>query len=1015
MENKNYFFSKRRTLSFLILFLFFTSFSFASLQDGLVLHYSFDNDTEPNIVDVTGHSSNALIQGAGVISTDGKAGKALYLPTVAKPAADYVQLPDGIVESLTDFTITVWVKLDNHQNWARILDFGTGEGTNMFLTGSNGGVSRFVIKTDNVIGEKNVDGPVIPTGTWTHIAVIGDLSNSTVRMYFNGVMVGENTSFTSTPASMGTTTANYLGKAQYNDPGYNGYIDELKIYNRPLSRLELMEMLGINATVVNAFDAFDMNSILGTNVKFNEIDSNLTLPTSFNGAILTWTSSDETVVTNAGVITQKDKTGLATLTVVFSAPGSGTLTKTVAVTVLPAEPLPLLIAKWQFGSDNISMEGNNVVILSDEDELSGEQYKATLKDVAQIRTIGTTKKFNVLDLGDNKGHMDMGAEIGKSFTKLTNYAVGAYFRIDDTAPSIDANGNFLITFANTEDILKPDEIGYLFLRPRNCRVAITKTRWDGEQAVDNGAHFNNNPPYTGTWHHMFFVQDGNTGTVYIDGQQVAQNTNITLFPAGIARPELDGTPYNWIGRACYAPDSYLRKTLVYDFRLYSIELSADDLEDVLEITATLDALNTAYAENPDVADNELTTAHQTLTLSNLSNVSGDITLPSAVAGCNNVKISWKSSDDYIIGNDGKFNHRPILADVDIILTAQLMKNGKILSKDFTATVKTNGTPFQNDLLVKYDFSEVNGKIVTDQAEKHFKGTLENEAKIRTLIMQDETSVDVLDLGNGGTGYFDMGREIGQVLYNTGDYTMSAYVRVDTANHRLYDNGNFLWCFSNTTTPDSPIKGYAVCTVRDQRVETRKFDNSATRSTTIYGFYKTPIPQGEWIHIAYTQEDSVGILYMNGEPFQIAEQTMLPLSSLRHPGYAGTFYNWLGRPNWPNDINLSHAWIYDFRMYGKVLYDEDFLGDMKVAETLEKLNNATSISGIRVPKTQAECPYSLYISDKQIVIEGLSGNEKIELYDISGRRGTIIGNQSTMLNPGIYIVKINNFAIKVLVK
>ena len=78
----------------------------------------------------------------------------------------------------------------------------------------------------------------------------------------------------------------------------------------------------------------------------------------------------------------------------------------------------------------------------------------------------------------------------------------------------------------------------------------------------------------------------------------------------------------------------------------------------------------------------------------------------------------------------------------------------------------------------YDFSQVDGKTVTDIAEKGFQGTMMNDAKIAQLKLEDGTSLNVLDLGNG-TGYFDLGYEIGQIMYNEAmDYTLSVYFYID---------------------------------------------------------------------------------------------------------------------------------------------------------------------------------------------------------------------------------------------
>ena len=55
---------------------------------------------------------------------------------------------------------------------------------------------------------------------------------------------------------------------------------------------------------------------------------------------------------------------------------------------------------------------------------------------------------------------------------------------------------------------------------------------------------------------------------------------------------------------------------------------------------------------------------------------------------------------------------------------------------------------------------------------------------------------VLSLGDS-IGYFDMGEEMGKVLYHLEDYTISAYYRIDPSYEEIGSPGNFLWNLSNS--------------------------------------------------------------------------------------------------------------------------------------------------------------------------------------------------------------------------
>jgi hypothetical protein len=86
----------------------------------------------------------------------------------------------------------------------------------------------------------------------------------------------------------------------------------------------------------------------------------------------------------------------------------------------------------------------------------------------------------------------------------------------------------------------------------------------------------------------------------------------------IAKDSLAGTICNWLGRSGWVNDAYLKQTLLYDFRVYSVPLSANDIADGFDgfdpVISTIERLDNAYAENPDYVAAELQTEYDQLTL-----------------------------------------------------------------------------------------------------------------------------------------------------------------------------------------------------------------------------------------------------------------------------------------------------------------------------------------------------------------------------------------------------------------
>jgi hypothetical protein len=154
----------------------------------------------------------------------------------------YVSLPGGIVSGLTSFSLSAWVKLSAVPAWCRIFDLGTGTNAYMFLTpNTSSSTLRFSITTGGSGQEQRMEAPALPTGSWQHVAVT--LAANAGTLYVNGGRVAQNASMTLNPASLGSTTQNWLGRSQFaGDPYLNGQIDNFRIYNRALSAAEVQTL-----------------------------------------------------------------------------------------------------------------------------------------------------------------------------------------------------------------------------------------------------------------------------------------------------------------------------------------------------------------------------------------------------------------------------------------------------------------------------------------------------------------------------------------------------------------------------------------------------------------------------------------------------------------------------------------------------------------------------------------------------------------------------------------------------
>lgn len=198
-----------------------------------LLQLKFDESSGPTAVDATGHGWNGtLINDPTWVA--GQSGNCISLNGVNQ----YVSLPNNVLGSLNDFTIAAWVKLNSLNTWSRLFDFGTGTANYMFLSpAASAGGLRFAIGgggSEQLIDYTNN----LSIGVWHHVAVT--MTAGIGILYVDGLAVATNSAMTLTPALLGSTTQNWIGRSQYSaDPYLNGAVDDFRICSGALSPNEI--------------------------------------------------------------------------------------------------------------------------------------------------------------------------------------------------------------------------------------------------------------------------------------------------------------------------------------------------------------------------------------------------------------------------------------------------------------------------------------------------------------------------------------------------------------------------------------------------------------------------------------------------------------------------------------------------------------------------------------------------------------------------------------------------------
>ncbi len=266
-----------------------------NLDAGLVGYYTMDNQdinwTTGKIIDKSGTTTTlaSLIGLVGATSTAvGKIGQAINLIT----SSTYIVAPP--VQIGANKTVSTWIYQQGTTNvYAPLVEQGGGGVYGNFRLIKYG--SRVGFGYDN-----NVDNFYTTTGglgtlkKWVH--VVGVYDGTSVKIYINGTL---NTSSQSLGnyGPWGTNTLN-IGFRPYTDivGGWNGLIDDTRIYNRALSATEVKQLYNQGAgTKVNAAPA----------VKPLTLDSGLVGYWTMNNQDINWrnlTMTDKSGNGNTGTL-----------------------------------------------------------------------------------------------------------------------------------------------------------------------------------------------------------------------------------------------------------------------------------------------------------------------------------------------------------------------------------------------------------------------------------------------------------------------------------------------------------------------------------------------------------------------------------------------------------------------------------------------------------------------------------------------------------------------------------------
>jgi alpha-tubulin suppressor-like RCC1 family protein len=151
------------------------------------------------------------------------------------------KLPGNPLEGASAFSAEAWVKWEGGSSFRQaIFAFGASSSDYMMLTPAVSGTGHFMeLEIHTSSGTMVASAPRLSSGKWEYVAVTE--SGSTVKIYLNGEVVGENTSAALSPSSLGSSSTAYLGKSLVSgDPGFKGSLSNVAFYTKALTPAQVL-------------------------------------------------------------------------------------------------------------------------------------------------------------------------------------------------------------------------------------------------------------------------------------------------------------------------------------------------------------------------------------------------------------------------------------------------------------------------------------------------------------------------------------------------------------------------------------------------------------------------------------------------------------------------------------------------------------------------------------------------------------------------------------------------------
>lgn len=482
---------------------------------GLVAAYGFNQGSGSTLTDSSGLGNNGTISGASWVA--GLYGQALSFDG----NNDWVTVSDSNSLDLTSgMTLEAWVRPTVLNDWTTIVMKERPGGLVYSLYASDGAASPSAAYFfDGGSDERVIGLSVLPLNVWTHLA--GTYDGSMLRLYVNGTEVSS--FFTSGNISVSSGALRIGGNSIWGEH-FQGLIDEVRIYNRPLNLAEIRSDLStpiggtletvsptvsvtapangatLSGTVNVTASASDNATVAGVQFLLNGVP--LGLEDTAAAYALAWDT--RTVANGTYVLTARAR----------DVAGNSSTSSGITITVNNAPDTTPPTASLKHPSNNQPVSGNVTLwtVASDNLGVAGVQFKINGTNLgAEVTVAPYLLVWNTT--GSTNGTHNVTAVARDAAGNLTTSNVAAV-TVDNTAPTVTGR-----TPAPSATLVSTTtNLTVTFSEPVVASTISVVVRDPANNAVPGSLTYNETTR-TATFAPSFDLNLGTTYTVTVSGVQ----------------------------------------------------------------------------------------------------------------------------------------------------------------------------------------------------------------------------------------------------------------------------------------------------------------------------------------------------------------------------------------------------------------------------------------------------------------------------------------------------------------